>query len=148
MAASGKLCCTAAWLSQSRPGCRGELRCTCIGLLCPQSRHWKPIFWCTRSERQLRPHSRQWKPIFWCTCSERQLCPQSSHWKPVLWCTCSERPLRPQSCHWTLSFGAGAANDSFEPKAGLGSLLILEVRSNLFSGCLINSNPSVIYETF
>jgi hypothetical protein len=35
MAASGKLCCIAAWLSQSRPGCRGELRCACIGPLCP-----------------------------------------------------------------------------------------------------------------
>ena len=26
--------------------------------LCPQSRHWKPIFWCTCSERQLRPAER------------------------------------------------------------------------------------------
>lgn len=34
----------------------------------------------------------------------------------------------------------------YQPKAGTGRLLILEVPSNFLSGRLINSNPGVIYE--
>ena len=96
MTASGKLCCSAKSRRTSRPECGREFSCSCIGRLCPQSRRWKPIFWCTCSERQLRPR-----------CSRSNATGRTS----AIGRSCPWRPkCRVDDCQWRVS-GSNRSSD-------------------------------------
>ncbi len=62
-------------------------------------------------------------------------------------CIWSNGGIEPEADVSLIQLCCDAANDGSEPEAGIGSLLFLEILSNFLSGCLINSNPGVIYET-